>query len=200
MNYWLKYLLLLLMVSFSACQKNERGLVVGKIKKASKLATTEFIIDKVVYGSKTKRLAWVIKLNEAKFLAYSQAKITAGVDLDQLKAEDIEIDAASGKISIVLPHVEVLNFSYPAESFRKDTLISDNAFLNKVNLEDQEQFFLDAEIDIRNNLDNMGIKETTEENTRKLLKGLLKTLGYREIYISFKSEGQLIKKINPEGV
>ena len=98
-----------LFVLLSAC-KDDRGLVVGKIKKASKLATTEFTIDKMVYGVKRKRLLWVVKLNEAKFLAHSKAIVKAGVDLEKLRKEDVDIEGKS--ISLKLPPVEVINFSY----------------------------------------------------------------------------------------
>lgn len=180
-------------VAFS-CQDDQRALVVGKIQSASKLATTEFTVDKIVHGTKTKKLAWVVKLNEARFLAYSQAKIKAGVDLNKLKAEDIKIKGKS--IDIELPPVEVINFSYPPDNFRVDDEISDyNKLLNKISLEDQEEFFQDAEMDIRNNLEYMGIVETTQQHTRTMLKGLLESLGYQEIYISFKSDGLIIDKV-----
>jgi len=177
-----------------SCQ-DDRGLVVGKIKKASKLATTEFTIDKVVFGVKRKRLFWVVKLNEAKFVAHSQAIVKAGVNLEKLKPEDIKIEGKS--ISLNLPHVEIINFSYPAERFIMDTLISDRAFLNKISLADQEQFFQDAETDIRNSLQYMDIVKTTEKKTRLLLETMLETIGYEEIYIDFK-DGQLIAEIEFE--
>ncbi|MEQ8906496.1 DUF4230 domain-containing protein [Ekhidna sp.] len=185
-----------LLILLSAC-KDDRGLVVGKIKKASKLATTEFTIDKIVYGVKRKRLLWVVKLNEAKFLAHSKAIVKAGVDLEKLKKEDVDIDGKS--ISLKLPPVEVINFSYPAEQFRQDTLISTDAFLNKISLEDQESFFQDAEIDIRNSLKHMNIIEATEKKTRLMLETLLRTLGYQEIYIDF-HKGELIPEITEEEV
>jgi hypothetical protein len=175
--------------------RDDRGLVVGKIKKASKLATTEFTIDKVVFGVKRKKLFWVVKLNEAKFVAHSQAIIKAGINLEKLQAEDIKIDGKS--ISLTLPHVEIINFSYPAERFVMDTLISGKAFLNSISLADQEQFFQDAETDIRNSLQYMDIVETTEKKTRLLLETMLETIGYNEIYIEFK-QGQLIAEIELE--
>lgn len=174
----------------SSCKKDDRGLVVGKVKKASKLATTEFTIDKIVFGVKRKKLLWVVKLNEAKFLAHSKAIIKAGVDLEKLKKEDVDIVGRS--ISLKLPHVEVINFSYPSELFEMDTLISTNTFLNKISLEDQESFFQDAEIDIRNSLKHMNVIESTEKKTRLMLENLLRTLGYQEIYIDFHQ--------NPEGL
>jgi hypothetical protein len=178
-----------------SCKKDERALVVGKIQAASKLATTEFTVDKIVHGTKSKKVAWIIKLNEARFLAYSQAKIKAGIDLSKLKADDIRIGDQS--ITIVLPQVEVINFSYPPDKFRIDEEVSDTRkFLNKISLEDQEKFFQDAETDIRNNLEYMGIVKTTQQHTKTMLTSLLKNLGYREIYISFKSDELIIDKVD----
>ena len=185
-----------LLIVLTAC-KDDRGLVVGKIKKASKLATTEFTIDKIVYGVKRKRLLWVVKLNEAKFLAHSKAIVKAGVNLEKLRKEDVDIEGKS--ISLKLPAVEVINFSYPAELFEMDTLVSTDAFLNRISLSDQEQFFQDAEIDIRNSLKHMNIVEATEKKTRLMLENLLRTLGYQEIYIEF-HQGELIPEISEEGV
>ncbi len=171
---------------------NKRALVVGKIQKASKLATSEFTVDKLVFGVKNKRILWVFKLNEAQFLAKSQATIKAGINLEKLKEEDIEI--VQNRISITLPPVEVLNFSYPPESFEKIEFLTSDAFSTKINLEDQENFFREAEIDIRNNLKYMGIIETTQQKTRTMLEAMLRNLGYTEIYINFK-EGQLIPEV-----
>lgn len=191
-----RLIVLILFLSLFSC-KEDRGLVVGKIKKASKLATSEFTIDKIVYGVKRKRLLWVVKLNEAKFLAHSKAIVKAGVNLEKLRKEDVDIDGKS--ISLKLPPVEVINFSYPSELFEMDTLISTDAFLNKISLDDQEQFFQDAEIDIRNSLKHMNIVEATEKKTRLLIENLLRTLGYTEVYIEF-HKGDLIQEIPEEEV
>ncbi len=188
-------LLAVVMMLFLVSCRDNRGLVVGKIKKASKLATAEFTVDKIVYGVKRKKLLWVVNLNDAKFIAHSQAVIKAGVNLEKLKPEDITIKGKS--ISVTLPPIEIINFSYPAESFVMDTLISGNAFLNKISLADQEQFFQDAETDIRNSLKYMGIVETTEKKTRLLMETMLENLGYNEIYIDFK-KGNLIAEIKEE--
>lgn len=188
-------LFIFMVVVVASCRKDERALVVGKIQAASKLATTEFTVDKIVHGTKSKKIAWIIKLNEARFLAYSQAKIKAGIDLSKLKADDIKIGDQS--ITIVLPPVEVINFSYPPDKFRIDEEVSDTRkFLNKITLEDQEKFFQDAETDIRNNLEYMGIVKTTQQHTKTMLTSLLKNLGYREIYISFKSNELIIDKVD----
>lgn len=179
---------------FSSCKKNERALVVGKIQNASDLATTEFVIDKIVFGTKTKKLA-LLKISEASFMAYSQAKVKAGIDLSKIKEADIRIEGT--KIHLELPPIEVINFSYPPASFVEDSLISDpKVFLNKINIRDQEEFFRLAELDIRENLRFIGIVRTTQNHTRQLFQVLLGSLGYEEIYITFKSDDLIISKVN----
>ena len=185
-------LILLMVLMISACS-NKRGLVVGRIKQSAKLSTTEFTVDKLVWGVKDKRILWFIKLNQAQFLAKSQAVIKAGVDLNKLEAKDVEIKGSM--ISLTLPHVEVTNFSYPAEKFEKVDILTSNAFSTKIDLADQEKFFQDAEIDIRNSLEHMGVIETTQEKTRIMVEAMLRNLGYTEIYIQFK-EGPLLTKID----
>lgn len=181
-------------VVFSSCKKNERALVVGKIQNASDLATTEFVIDKIVFGTKTKKLA-LLKISEASFMAYSQAKVKAGIDLSKIREADIRIEGT--KIHLELPPIEVINFSYPPASFVEDSLISDpKVFLNKIDIRDQEEFFRLAELDIRENLRYIGIVRTTQNHTRQLFQVLLGSLGYEEIYITFKSDDLIISKVN----
>ena len=103
-------ILFILIIAFS-CKQNDRAIVVSRIKAASKLATVEFTVDKVVFATKDKKFLGIIRLNQAAFLAYTQAYIKTGIDLYKLKPEDVEI---YGKIIyLLLTTVEVINFSYP---------------------------------------------------------------------------------------
>jgi hypothetical protein len=186
------------MYFLTSCEKDERVMVVGKIQGASDLVTTEFTIDKVVFGTKTKNLLW-FKFNEAKFLAYSQAKVKTGIDLSKVREEDILISGR--KIELNLPPIEVINFSYPPSSFIEDSLISDpHNFLTKIDIRDQEEFFRLAELDIRDNLKYMGIVKTTQDHTRKMFNVLLGALGYQEIYINFENDDLIISKVNLTGI
>lgn len=194
MNNRVLHILFFFFIALSSCDKQERALVVGKIQAASKLATTEFTVDKIVHGTKTKRLFWLVKLNESQFLAYSKVVIKTGVDLNKLKSDDIKIDRK--RIELELPSVEVINFSYPPDKFRWEPRISKDKFLNKITLENQEEFFRQAELDVRNNLQYMGLVETTQQHTKSVLMGLLKSLGYQEIYIAFKNDELIVDKVN----
>lgn len=188
------FLLFILAVLTTSCQNNDRALIVGKIQNASDLATTEFVIDKIVFGTKTKRLAF-FKINEASFMAYSQAKVKTGIDLSKIRESDIRIEGS--KIHLSLPSIEVINFSYPPANFVEDSLISNpKIFLNKINIRDQEEFFRLAELDIRENLQYMGIVKTTQDHTRQMFNMLLGSLGYKEIYINFENDDLIISKVN----
>ncbi|MEA3443349.1 MAG: DUF4230 domain-containing protein [Bacteroidota bacterium] len=178
---------------FTSCQKNKRYLVISKIKSTAKLATTETIIDKVVIGQKERKIFGLVKIGNAEFVAYSQAIVKTGIDLNKIKAKHIKIDG--NIIELELPPIEVLDFAYPFQQYFIDSVLSDNDIFNKIDVIDQEIFFRKAEIDIRKHLKYMGITEQTQENTRKLMEGLLTNLGYAEIYISFADTTQLIQQV-----
>lgn len=191
-NIWVYFILALVALS-TGCADDERALIVGKIQQASDLVSSEVVIDKVVFGKKTRKVFFV-PINESSFLAYSQAKIKTGINLNKLSPTDIEIEGNT--INLTLPPIEVLNFSYPPESFIEDTLISQpSKFLNNIRLEDQEAFFRQAELDIRESLPYMGLVKSGQENTRKLMHTLLKSLGFAEIYIAFKSDELIIPQV-----
>lgn len=186
------------MIFLTSCQTDDRVTVIGKIQAATDLVTSEFTIDKVVYGTKTKNLLW-FKFSEAKFMAYSQAKVKTGIDLSKVREEDVVISGR--KIEVRLPPIEVINFSYPPSSFVEDSLISDpREFLTKINVHDQEEFFRLAELDIRENLKYMGLVKTTQDHTRKMFMVLLEALGYQEIYISFQNDELIISQVNLTGL
>ncbi len=188
-------LAILLILLLASCADRRRAMVVSRIRQASLLATTEFTIDKTVFATREKKLLGIIRINQADFLAYTTAIVKTGIDLDKLQPSDITIEGK--RISLKLPHVEVINFSYPVEKYRIDHEVTHNAFLNKFTIEDYDRFFQQAEIDIRNNLKYLGIVNTTQQKTRAMIELLLKNLGYEEIYISF-GEGELIPEISNE--
>ncbi len=187
--------LLLLLVCFACGPK--RHFVVSKVRSAAKLATTETIIDKVVIGTKTRKVLRLLKISEANFVAYTEATVKTGIDLEKLSEDDIVID--KNKITVTLPSVEVLDFQYPFNKFRIDSAITGNAFLNRFDIVDYEEFYRMAELDIRENLQYTGVIQQTRKNTERMMRGLLENLGYDEIYIRFRKQEPLFKPLNFEG-
>jgi hypothetical protein len=185
-------LLLLGCLILSSC-KDKRYFTVARIKDAAKLATTETVIDKIVIGNKKKMILRVFTLDQARFVCYSEASIKSGIDLKKINKEDVKIDG--NQIDLLLPAVEVINFSYPFSKFRIDSTLLDNGVFARISIADMEEFYRRAEMDIRQQLPYMGITESTEAKTRQMMELLLRSLGFSEIYIHFR-KGPLITKVN----
>lgn len=184
---------------FSDCSKfPKRSLIVGKLRKVAKLSTMEFVFTKIILAKKEKKIFFkLVPLHTATFLAYTEATITTGIDLDKLKHEDISIKGKS--ISLTLPPIEVTNFSYPAEKFHLVREYSVNQFWNGIDPEEQEDLFRKSELNIRASLKYLGIIKTTEDRTRLLVSQLLKKHGFEEVYIIFKKSKTLLPEVKLSG-
>ena len=185
-------------VQMTSCKKDKRALVISKVQSVSKLATTETIIDKTVVGTKTKSVLGLIRLNEANFVAYTEATVKTGINLQKMDEYDVRINGK--EISLHLPAVEVLDFQYPFQKFVVDTTLLDDSWINRFDIIDYEEFYRRAELDIRTNLQYTGIVEVTQDKTRLMLEGLLKNLGYEAIFIDFEPTEQLFKPLKIEGI
>ncbi len=107
-----------------------------------------------------------------------------GIDLNKLREEDVRI--TENRISLRLPPIEWIHFSYPAEKFRPDPYYSDdNRRWNEFSFEEKDALFREAEIAIINSIPYLGITQTAEERTRQLMTALLRRMGFEEVYIEF---------------
>lgn len=180
--------LILLLIFNSSCNRNpDRALVISKLKNSAKLASVEYVVSKVIT---THDQNWLAK--DAYFFAETQASIKAGIDLDKLQEEDIKIDGT--RISILLPPIEIINFSYPAEGFKVIKKYTDQAAIfkwNTINVASKDDLYRQGEADIRESIDDLGIVKTAQKNTRLLLTSILRLSGFDEIYISFKKSEKL---------
>jgi len=182
------FVLLLLMILNTSCNRNpDRALVISKLKNSAKLATVEYVVTKVIT---TRDQNWLAK--DAYFFAETEATIKAGIDLDKLKEEDIKIDGT--RISVNLPPIEIINFSYPAEGFRVIEKYSDQSAVfkwNTISVATKDDLYRQGEADIRSSLSDLGIVKTAQKNTRLLLTKILRLSGFDEIYITFKKSEKL---------
>ena len=182
-------LLLLLVFAVSSCQNDlvkgpKKAETISKLRNAAKLSTVEYVLSKIVLAKVKNTIA-----KDAQFFCISQARITAGIDFDKLREENVKIEGS--KININLPPIEIINFSYPADSFQiVEKYNTDPAWyaLNKINLETKDDLFRQAEISIRESIKDLGIVKSAQKNTVKLLTTLLRAAGYDEIYISFQEQ------------
>lgn len=182
-------ILLSFVVMASSCSKSgpDRAMVISKLKNSAKLATVEYVVTKVI---STRDNNWFAK--DAYFFAETEATIKAGIDLDKLKDEDIKIDGT--KISVLLPPIEIINFSYPSEGFKVIEAYTDEAAIfkwNSIDVGTKDDLYRQGEADIRQNIKDLGIINTAQKNTRLLLTKILRLSGFEEIYIDFREQKSL---------
>jgi len=176
----------LFVITISSCKEKttpQKAEVISKLQASSKLSTVEYVVTKVISAEK-KRL-----LSDKYFFAETKAFIKAGIDLSKINEEDVVIQG--DKVSITLPAVEILEFSYPPTAFNiVEEYTSSNGPLdfNTISLAERDALYRAGEVDIRNSIKNLGITETAEKNTRFFFTNILKSSGFNEIYIKFKNQ------------
>jgi hypothetical protein len=190
----MKRLAIIILIStvLFGCKDRQQAIAISKIKSASKLVTTKTTLKKMVFATQSKKFMGVIKLNNSRFAARTTAYVLAGVDLSKLNESNVSF--RGNAIILKLPAVQVLDFSYPFSEYKVDFSITESKFANSITIEDHEELYRRAELQIRETLQYTGIKEATEAKTRQMLEALLRNLGYQEVYISF-LEGDFIEPI-----
>ncbi len=178
-----KLILFLAIIFFWSCNRGpDRALVISQVQSASQLASVEYVLNKIVLGSKEKT-RFGINLGESEFLAYTEARVKAGIDLSKIKEEDVKVEG--NRISLHLPPVEILNFSYPAENFQVQLNYFSSKPLNQLTIEDIENFYRLGEMAIRRDMHFLDIEKTAQVRTRVMLGGILKAAGFKEVYLDF---------------
>jgi hypothetical protein len=170
----------------SCSQVNERKFLVTKIRSAAKLATSEAVLTKVVSGKiDDKGIKSWFSYTNPNVIFKTEARVKYGVDLKKVKNEDVRLDGDS--IFLLLPDVEILNFSYAHENFEE--LFSDfNSIKNPNKIEIIDDFFRQAELDIRKKIKLMGLENESEEKTRLFLEKFLSQYEFENIVIRFQNE------------
>ncbi len=167
----------------AACHKApDQQQQVLALREMGSLATTEFVITKIVKASDNK--TWY-KIGDRKILISCQANIKAGVDLSKLTADDV---VANGKnITLYLPPPQVLSLSLPPEKIKveyKEVSLLRDDFSNA----DRDALLTQAESQIRNSIKELGILDSTEKNTTMFVTNFLRKMGFESITISYNSK------------
>ncbi|MCA0397755.1 MAG: DUF4230 domain-containing protein [Bacteroidetes bacterium] len=171
-----------------ACkQKQDPVTRVLQVRDMSALATTEYSITKIVKASDDK--TWY-KFGDRKILMSVEADVRAGIDLAQLKKEDVIINGKS--IQLNLPAPKIMSVNLPPEKIKveyEDIGPLRDPFDNAA----RDALLAQAEKQIRSAMDQTAILADTEKNTRNLLSNFLQQAGYEQIEIRFGNTKQTLQ-------
>ena len=168
-----------LFVLCSCSQKKEAVDTVLQLKELSELATVEYNISKIIKASDDQ--TWY-KLGDRKILMSCQASVKAGIDLSQIKAENISINGK--EITLELPKASILSVNIRPENIRTE-YEEVGLFRSDFSAAERNQLMAQGEKQIRNSIESTGILRTAETNASLFIGQFLRQLGYQQVDIRF---------------
>lgn len=172
--------LLIILLLITACKKkDEKKPVILTLKEMSDLATVEYTVTKIIKANDNK--TW-FKIGDRKILMSCEATIKAGVDLNNISENNFRI---SGKdIKVQLPPPKVISLSIPPEKIKVEYQ-DISVFRDPFKTGERDQLASQAEAQIRNSIDSLGILEQAKANTSLFVHNMLKQMGYENITITY---------------
>lgn len=175
---------LLLMVILCGCNNKQRQIQqVMALQEMNELATVEYIVTKIIRANDNK--TWY-KIGDRKILMSCKATLTAGIDLSKLSKDDIHIEGKN--IEIILPHSTLVSLNIKPEDITteyEETGVMRQSF----NSEERNALAIQAENQVREGVESLGILETAETNAALFIHNFLTKLGFTKTNIRFQKAG-----------
>jgi hypothetical protein len=174
------WLFLLGTALFIGCsEKKSAADTVMQLKELSELATVEYTITKIIKASDDQ--TWY-KIGDRKILMSCQATVKAGIDLSQLKAEDISI--SGDEITLTLPRATIQSLNIKPEDIRTEYQ-EVGLFRSDFTAAERNQLMAQGEAQIRKNMASTDILRTAESNASLFIGQFLRQLGFQKVDIRF---------------
>lgn len=182
-----RYILLLcscfvaISICFFACKKKEPDLsqTVLKIKELGELVTTQYTLSKIVKASDDK--TWY-KIGDRKIIMSCEANIKAGVDLQHITEKNVTIEDST--IALQLPSARIFSLSIPPDKIQV-RYSSVDMLRDPFSAAEREQLLAQAELQMGQLADSLGILKTAQDNAVVYLQSLLQQSGFNKVTISF---------------
>ena len=181
-----KFLLIVLIAVGCSKTQDAKREILFSLKEMSDLATVEYTVTKIIKANDNK--TW-FKVGERKILMSCEAHIKAGVDMSSITKENFIIDG--NNITLELPEPKVVSLSIPAETIKVE-FQDISLFRDPFKTAERDQLAAQAETQIRNSIDSLGILQQAKINTSLFVNNLLVRLGYQNITIRYEG-GQPLK-------
>jgi Arc/MetJ family transcription regulator len=158
--------------------------VVIAVREMSRLETTNFHIERVIDLTEEQSRLWGYLNSKDKILLVAAADVRAGVDLGNLRPEDVRADAAGKSISVTLPAPEILSTTLDNERTYVHSRSTDLLATRKEDLETRAR--QEAEATLRKAALDAGILDRARDGAQKAVEALLRSCGYETIAISWR--------------
>jgi hypothetical protein len=154
--------------------------VVGAIQRLSRLETVVYSLDTVVEGDRSLAIL-PDALGGDRILLIVHGESIAGVDLAQLKPEDVSIDAGTRSIHVTLPAPQIFVTTLDNQHTRVYARTTGLLVPVDQNLETETRAKAQGQLQQAALAD--GILDTARKNAEATVTTLLYSLGFKDVYV-----------------
>jgi hypothetical protein len=155
--------------------------VVEKIQRLSRLETVVYSLDTVVEGDRSSPVL-PDALAGDRILLVVHGQSIAGIDLGQLKPEDVRIDAATHAIHVTLPPSQL--FVTTLDNQHTRVYARDTGLLVPVDKDLESDTRAKAQDQLQQAALSDGILDTARKNARATVATLLYSLGFQQVDVN----------------
>ena len=173
-----------ILIAILVCSCNQKSVDDQKqeilsLKQMNDLATVEYIVNKIIKANDNQ--TWY-KVGDRKILMSCKATLRAGIDFSRIETTDISIKGK--EIDLKLPHATLFYVNMKPEDI--SIAYQDiGMFRSEFSSQERDDLAKQAQIQIQNSADSLGILQTAEANASLFVSNFLQRLGYEKISISF---------------
>ncbi len=166
-------------VLFHSCsgENKLRNAEVYAIRDIGELSTTEFIVSKVL---KINDEGEWYKLGDRKILISCKAKVKAGIDLSNIRKEDIKIKGNT--LTVILPRPKITTFSMDPNSVKTE-MTNVSGLRYSFSQEEKNEILRLGEKSIRNALNETGIYEEAVANAVSFVREFYTQMGFDKVNV-----------------
>ena len=157
-----------------------RPSVIAQIQKLQRLETVVFGMDKIVVGERESKYF-------PKFLAGDRlllivfGEVTAGIDLSNVQASDVDVDPEGPTIRLKIPAAEI--FSTRLDNERTRVYSRETGLFSRVDPDLETDVRREAERQVRQAAVDGGIMDTAKSNAGSTLTSFLQGLGFVNVTV-----------------
>lgn len=177
MKNWLVLSLVVLLLASCGDEKEVHETEIYQIRALGMLSTTEYTLGKIIQWNDEGE--WY-KFGDRKILLSCKATVKAGVNLNSIKDEDIEVKGK--KITIQLPPPEIVSFEMNPDLIRTE-MVDVNGFRSDFSQVDKSKVLQKGEESIRKDLKKLHILDEAEQNAKIFIIDFYKNLGFEQVIV-----------------
>jgi hypothetical protein len=152
------------------------------VRDLARLESTSFHMERVIdLSEKQSRIFGLIETEDA-ILLVAVADVSAGVDLAQLSADDVKADPLKKTAELTLPAAEIFHTELDNDRTYVHTRQTGLMAKRQEHLETQAR--QEAERALVEAAGQAGIKKRAAENAKRVVEGLVRSLGYERVTVT----------------